>query len=116
MYTYLTGSASWYMLTLVSEVFGVRGVLGDLVLEPKLVAGQFDPESQARLVVHFADKELDIIYQNHALLEYGAYRISSVRLDDRNIKIDGFPVIIPRSLITSLSPGMTHHIYIELSS
>jgi len=116
MYTYLTGSASWYMLTLVSEVFGVRGVLGDLVLEPKLVAGQFDPESQARLVVHFADKELDIIYQNHARLEYGAYRISSVRLDDRNIKIDGFPVIIPRSFITSLSPGMTHHIYIELSS
>ena len=28
MYTYLTGSASWYMLTLVTEAFGVRGTSG----------------------------------------------------------------------------------------
>ena len=32
MYTYLTGSASWYLLTLVTEAFGFRGYLGDLVL------------------------------------------------------------------------------------
>ena len=37
MYPYLTGSASWYLLTLVTEVFGVKGELGDLALEPKLV-------------------------------------------------------------------------------
>ena len=44
MYTYLTGSASWYILTLVTEAFGVRGLLGDLLLEPKLVVAQFDQE------------------------------------------------------------------------
>ncbi|MCD4685888.1 MAG: cellobiose phosphorylase, partial [Anaerolineae bacterium] len=35
MYTYLTGSASWLLLTLTTEVFGVKGDLGDLALEPK---------------------------------------------------------------------------------
>ena len=36
VYPWLTGSASWYLLTMVTQVFGVRGQLGDLVLEPKL--------------------------------------------------------------------------------
>jgi cellobiose phosphorylase len=114
MYPYLTGSASWYMLTLVTEVFGAKGVLGDLALEPKLVAGQFDPEGQAHLEVHFADRKLDIIYHNYERLEYGDYKISSVFLDDKQIQIVGLPVIIPRNLITSLSPGSTHYIYVEL--
>lgn len=42
MYPWLTGSASWYLLTLVTEVFGVKGQLGDLLLQPKLLATQFD--------------------------------------------------------------------------
>ena len=37
-YAFLTGSASWLLLTLLTQAFGVRGKLGDLVLEPKLVA------------------------------------------------------------------------------
>ena len=31
MYPYLTGAASWYMLTMVTEVFGVSGEYGDLL-------------------------------------------------------------------------------------
>ena len=38
MYPWLTGSASWYLLTLVTEAFGVKGQLGDLLLQPKLLA------------------------------------------------------------------------------
>ena len=49
MYPYLTGSASWYLLTIVTEAFGVRGRLGDLVLEPKLLSEQFSKEGTARL-------------------------------------------------------------------
>ena len=47
MYPWLTGSASWYLLTLLTEVFGVKGDLGDLILEPKLVAAQFDSQGDA---------------------------------------------------------------------
>lgn len=42
MYHYLTGAASWYMLTLITEVFGVRGEAGNLLLAPKLLGEQFD--------------------------------------------------------------------------
>ncbi|MFR8331610.1 MAG: hypothetical protein ACLU9S_03880 [Oscillospiraceae bacterium] len=28
MYHYLTGAASWFMLTMITEVFGVRGEAG----------------------------------------------------------------------------------------
>jgi len=41
MYSYLTGSASWYVLTLLTETFGVKGKDGDLFIEPKFSAAQF---------------------------------------------------------------------------
>jgi cellobiose phosphorylase len=116
MYTYLTGSASWYMLTLVNEVFGVRGVLGDLMLDPKLVAEQFGPENKVRLDISFAERKMAIIYNNQAKLDYGEYRISSVSLDNRLFEFSRLPVIIPRSLIGSLNPGEPHSIEIELGS
>lgn len=42
MYHYLTGAASWYMMTMITEVFGIRGQNGNLILYPKLLAEQFD--------------------------------------------------------------------------
>ena len=41
LYAYLTGAASWYMLTMITEVFGVRGDLGDLVIAPALMPKQY---------------------------------------------------------------------------
>jgi cellobiose phosphorylase len=114
MYTYLTGSASWYMLTLVTEVFGARGVMGDLLLEPKLMAGQFDSDGKARIVIRFANRDLEITYHNPEGLEYGNYGIHSVSLDERLIDLAGSPVIIPRSLIASLKPGRTYQVEVEL--
>lgn len=38
MYPYLTGAGSWLLLTMQTQVFGVRGRDGDLLLEPKLTA------------------------------------------------------------------------------
>jgi cellobiose phosphorylase len=115
MYTYLTGSASWYMLTLVTEAFGVRGVMGNLLLEPKLMAEQFDPVGKASLGVNFGDRELDIVFMNQDRLDYGDYCVRSVLIDGRLIEFSGLPVIIPRNLITSLNRGESHHIEIELS-
>jgi cellobiose phosphorylase len=115
MYTYLTGSASWYLLTLVTEAFGVRGRRGDLVLEPKLVAEQFDKDGRARLLTRFADRELEIVYVNLRRLNYGDYHIDSVCLNGRPVQSDGISTIILRGRISSLDPGNTHCIEIELS-
>ena len=54
LYAYLTGAASWYMLTIITEVFGVKGSFGDLVIEPKLVKEQFDDDGNAGVHLEFA--------------------------------------------------------------
>ena len=114
MYTYLTGSASWYLLTLVTEAFGVMGRLGDMMLVPKLVKEQFKHEGIARIVTRFAGREMNIIYHNPARLDYGDYRIDHISLDQQSIDHTGMSAIIPRMLITSLDPGKSHIVRIEL--
>lgn len=87
MYHYLTGSASWYILTMVSEVFGVKASYGQLVLEPKLVNDQFDDNHEARIMTVMNGKNVEIIYLNQENLDYGAYRIIEV-LDHRGIPVE----------------------------
>ncbi|HBA98310.1 MAG TPA: cellobiose phosphorylase [Lachnospiraceae bacterium] len=73
MYHYLTGAASWYMLTVVTEVFGVHGVTGNLVMRPKLLKEQFDAEGNASISLYFAGKKFNITYKNPQKLTYGEY-------------------------------------------
>lgn len=113
-YTYLTGSASWYLLTLITEVFGVRGHFGDLVLEPKLMAEQFDQEGKVRLVTRFSGRQFEVVYLNASRLDPGNYDIYSVRLDGKLIEPIVQPMTIPRVVISSLDPGKLHRIEIEL--
>jgi cellobiose phosphorylase len=40
-FCYLTGSATWLTLSLLTLVYGVRGQAGDLVIHPRLVREQF---------------------------------------------------------------------------
>lgn len=56
LYHYLTGAASWYMLTVITQVFGVKGSVGDFVIEPKLCKEQFDKNGNARLAMPFMGK------------------------------------------------------------
>lgn len=74
MYPYLTGAASWYVLTLQTQVFGARGQAGDLLLEPKLVAEQFGGDGEAAIRLRFARKDVTVRYHNPKGLDYGAYR------------------------------------------
>ncbi len=73
MYSYLTGAASWYMLTMVTEVFGVKGQMGDLCIEPKLVKEQFDYQGKASLQLLFAGKQVSVVIENPEFLDYGEY-------------------------------------------
>lgn len=78
MYSYLTGAASWYMLTLITEVFGAKGELGNLILEPKLVKEQFDKDGVACVELGFAGKRLEIRYENPTGKDAGEYKISEI--------------------------------------
>lgn len=115
MYHYLTGAASWYMMTVVTQMYGVRGRLGDLCLSPKLLAEQFDKEHRAAVSVEFAGVPIEVVYHNDGLCDYGAYRIEQVRLDEEEIEITpDREVSIPKNKVTRLSHNGTHRIDVQL--
>jgi cellobiose phosphorylase len=108
MYPYLTGSASWYLLTLVTEVFGLRGVLGDLQLAPRLVLAQFDRQGQAQLKTRFAGKVLQVTYFNPEGLDWNTYQLGEVRLDGVMLPVEpgAMQLKIPRTQIeTAAGPA-----------
>ena len=81
MYPYLTGSAAWYIFTLLTESYGIKGGLGDLIFEPKLVKTQFDNSDHLKVQTRFADKILQIDYHNSNHLTYGEYFIKAVTIN-----------------------------------
>jgi len=121
MYPWLTGSASWFLLTLLNEAFGVRGDLGDLVLAPKLVASQFDDRDEAAVRTQFAGQDLEIIYHNPSRLECGAYAVQRVVLDGVDLPVASQGryahlggIRIAREIIAGLQDEGTHRLDVEL--
>lgn len=81
LYHYLTGAASWYMLTMVTEVFGVRGKLGNLQLIPRLMKEQFDENGKAAITLNYAGKRFCVTYHNAKQLDFGQYQIGKVTIN-----------------------------------
>lgn len=99
MYHYLTGAASWYMLTMVTEVFGVRGECGALVVEPKLVKEQFDEEGKAAITLTFAGHTFEVTLENKQHLDYGEYHVVSATYNGADIACEAGKVAISRDQI-----------------
>ncbi len=118
MYPYLTGSASWLLLTLVMEVYGVRGDLGDLVLAPRLMAAQFDGAGTAGVTLTFAGRRLQVEYHNPTQLDAGQYELGRVALN--GVTIEGLSasadaVKLPRALFTDLESAGLHRLDVYLT-
>lgn len=114
MYHYLTGAASWFMMTMITEVFGVRGEAGNLILYPKLQACQFNADGIASITAPFAGKSFTVIYKNGTFKDFGDYIIDSASCDGTELSIneDAF-VSIPRKMLTALSDDI-HTIIVNL--
>jgi cellobiose phosphorylase len=114
MYHYLTGAASWYMITMVTEVFGVRGETGDLVIRPKLVNEQFDSEGRAAIQLIFADKKFEIEFYNPNRLTYGGYHIKGAVCDNKTeLNHSDLQVCLKRNEILAMDSSI-HKIIVEL--
>ncbi len=102
-YHYLTGSASWLVLTLLTQVFGVRGEKGDLILSPQLIREEFDSkEKKASVHCHFAGRKISVTYLNAEDLDCGEYQIEKVFLNNRPVDFETLTpskVRIPRGEI-----------------
>ena len=109
MYPYLTGSASWLVLNQLTQVFGVRGLQGDLVLSPKLVKEEFDAKGRAQVSCQFAGKSLCVTYVNKRKLDFGAYEIQGVFLNGRAERFEKIPTgvrIKRQSILGSHRPSL----------
>ena len=115
LYNYLTGSASWYMLTVLTEMFGVRGSLGDLLIEPKLMASQFDADGNAAITSYFAGKKLTVIYENIEKKEFGDYEVEELRINDQTYEWMGSQPVILRRDLEELEQEREHIIRVKLA-
>ncbi|MBF0593452.1 MAG: cellobiose phosphorylase [Candidatus Omnitrophica bacterium] len=108
MYHFLTGSASWYVLTFLTQACGIRGDKGDLVLAPQLVAEEFSSFGDMKVVFQFAGRPVTLIYSNPDHLDAGAYKIGNVTHQGKEVsgvvRSDG-TALIPRVFIQNADQG-----------
>ncbi len=85
LYNYLTGSASWYTYLLITQSFGVRHVLGGLVISPRLVREQFGQDGLVRLSLAIDGVPCLIVYRNPGRKDHGAYRITEAHINGKPV-------------------------------
>lgn len=114
MYHYLTGSASWLMLTVVTEIFGIKGVLGNLSLVPKLLLEQFDKDQKAAVEVLFGGRELKVEYFNQYQKDAGGYEVKQILIDGEPYVFEKENPMVKREAIKSLDKTRKHIIKVIL--
>lgn len=85
LYHYLTGAASWFLLTYVTEVYGVKGEYGKLTVSPKLMAEQFDSDGNSSIRLSFAGKKFQVTVKNPQKKDFGEYKVVSASCDGKNL-------------------------------
>lgn len=111
-YNYLTGAGSWLLLTVVTQMYGVRGREGNLEFHPQLLQEQFDREGYAWVETCFANRKFKIIYINPDKKEIGDYEIIGMTVNDMKISTEQW--LLERKDIEKLSEEKEHVIKILL--
>lgn len=106
MYSYLTGSASWYIMTLLTQVFGVYGEDGDLIIEPRLVKEQFKDSKEFAVRCAFANKKLLVRFLNPRNVDYPLYTIKDVQTRLTFSKPNKTKILIKRRSLTAASSSI----------
>lgn len=102
MYSYLTGAASWLVLTVLTQMYGIRGRKGNLNLQPKLLGSQFGENGEAKVCCAFAGRKLEITYVNPNRKEIGDYEIGEIYVNGMCRRAADGKAEIPREEIEKL--------------
>lgn len=104
------------MLTMINEVFGVKGDCGDLVIRPALMPEQFSQNGVASLSLNFAGKGFDIYFYNSKKLMSGEKPLVMAKCDNTELEIfDGTSVRISKENLNKLSTNARHIIEVVIS-
>lgn len=101
LYHYLTGSASWLVLTMLTQVFGVRGRLGDLLLAPKLTQDVFKAKNEVSVETYYEGRRLKVVYRNPKRIAYEHYCVTKVTLNGKDLpelELHQKDVLVPRKV------------------
>lgn len=113
LYQFLTGAASWYVLTVVTKMYGIEGEYGNLTITPRLLKEQFDAEGKCAISLPFKGTELFVEYINPGRSDYGEYKIVSAVLNDREpLTCDGGRTVLKNTEL--LKKDRKNHIKIIL--
>ena len=82
MYSYLTGSASWLILIVITQMYGIRGHYGDLIINPKLTLNQFI-NNKTKIKTIFQNINLQITFINNNNQKYGSYSITKYTIQGK---------------------------------
>ena len=100
MYPYLTGAASWAVMLVLKQMFGVSGRNGRIVLAPQLISDQFDEEGRAQVDLYHDGDPLKVVYENSARKDYGEYKLSKVTVNGTEYAADGAEFEVPADSLT----------------
>ncbi len=100
LYFYLTGSASWYIYTLMEEVLGIKFIWGDIYLEPKFLNSNF---SRHDIEVKFTweDKIVKVVFLREAK-KIGAYKIKEAFLGETKISYGNYGYLVKREYLRKI--------------
>ncbi|MBN2144589.1 MAG: cellobiose phosphorylase [Candidatus Aureabacteria bacterium] len=101
LYCYITGSASWMVMTYVIEVFGIRGTMGRLTFAPRLLARQFSKKKEIGIQTLFQGKNIKVVYKNPKKFSFGKYRIEKITLNGHDVPFQKVPnaAVLPENIL-----------------
>lgn len=88
LYPYLTGSASWYIMTLITKVFGIRGKYGNLIVDPQIRAEQFDQKGEISITTLFDNQKIQFTFHNVNFIEPEDYRVQNLILNNQKVTFE----------------------------
>jgi cellobiose phosphorylase len=83
-YSYLTGSASWLLKVMRTEVFGIHFHLGALYFKPKLKSSDFI-DGKASIQTYVKGRLTHVVYLNPKSLDHGQYVIKKILMQGKAI-------------------------------
>ena len=114
-----TGSASWLVMTVLGEMFGLKGTYGDLLLAPRLVREQFDERGEAQVKAALLGRRVELVYRNPARLDYPDYRLAAFRVNGKaceHKRISERAVVIPKDVLGSLLKEEANKVDVDLEA
>jgi len=103
------------MLTVITQMFGVRGEAGGLTIRPQLLAKQFDAQHQASISLKFMGIMWEIRIENPDALEVGEYIVGTACLDGEENTVHAAGTTYTLEQIQKLDERKTHHIRLLLT-